>query len=314
MTTVPAPLISVVLPTHNRAHLLGRAVGSVLAQDYPKLEVIVVDDASSDDTEQVVGAIGDTRVRYIRRKAQGGPGAAHNTGIAAATGSLVAFQDSDDEWIADKLTRQLAILDDAGPDTVMVCGTYIARFRDGYEITVEPEADGRRGEFEIELLSGFRFITPTWLVRRDALERAGGFDERLPNREDWELVFRIIEQGSIRAELAPIVIKHVTAGSVESNPRARIESYRAVMERHKARWSQRPWLQAVHYFNMARAHIELQELPDARQMLRRAMQLRPTWPAPYLLWLSLVAGLSNFNRLQSARARWRSATARGSST
>lgn len=313
MTTASAPLISVILPTHNRAHLLGRAVRSVLAQDYSKLEVIIVDDASSDETQQLAGTISDPRVRYIRRHAQGGAGAARNTGIAAATGTLVAFQDSDDEWLADKLTRQLAILDAAGPGVAMVCGTYVARFRDGREITVAPEADGRRGEFETELLSGFRFITPTWLVRRDALERAGGFDERLPNREDWELVFRIIEQGAIRAELAPIVIKHVTAGSVESNPRARIDSYRAVMQRHQARWAKRPWLQAVHYFNMARAHIELNEPGAARQALHQAIRLRPLWPLPYLLWLSLAAGIGNFNRLQSMRARWRSATARGSS-
>jgi glycosyltransferase involved in cell wall biosynthesis len=105
------PLVSVVLPTFNRAHLLKSALASVLSQTYKNLEIIVVDDASTDDTQQVVAVIKDHRLRYIRHVATKGGSAARNTGILAAIGSYIAFLDDDDEWYPEKVEAQLEWLD-----------------------------------------------------------------------------------------------------------------------------------------------------------------------------------------------------------
>src|SRR5262249_2720831 len=99
----PAVPVSVVLPTFNRAHLLEGAIRSVLGQTHGDLELIIVDDGSSDETEALVTSIADKRIRYLKQAKNRGQSAARNAGIAASRFSLIAFQDSDDKWTWDKL-------------------------------------------------------------------------------------------------------------------------------------------------------------------------------------------------------------------
>lgn len=99
--------VSVIIPTYNRAHLLGRAIQSVLAQTYEDFEIIVVDDASTDVTEQVVKSFADDRINYIRHQKNKGGSSARNTGIKAAKGEFIAFLDSDDEWVPKKLEKEI---------------------------------------------------------------------------------------------------------------------------------------------------------------------------------------------------------------
>src|SRR5712692_10027197 len=102
------PRVTVVIPTYNRAPLLGRALASVRRQTLTDFEVVVVDDASADDSESVAESFGDPRIRFVRLADRGGAGRARNEGIRLARGELIAFLDSDDEWLAPKLERQVA--------------------------------------------------------------------------------------------------------------------------------------------------------------------------------------------------------------
>ena len=105
------PKVSVIIPTYNRAHLVGRAIRSVLNQTYQDFEIIVVDDGSTDNTEEVVKSFNDPRIRYIRHEKNRGGSAACNTGIRAARGEYIAFQDSDDEWLPEKLEKQMQVFE-----------------------------------------------------------------------------------------------------------------------------------------------------------------------------------------------------------
>src|SRR3989344_1865760 len=98
--------VSVVLPTYNRAHTLERAVRSVLNQTHKDFELIVVDDGSTDNTRDIVVSFADGRIRYIKHESNKGVAEARNTGIGASRASLIAFQDSDDEWLPHKLALQ----------------------------------------------------------------------------------------------------------------------------------------------------------------------------------------------------------------
>ena len=104
-------LVSVVIPTHNRAVQVARAIASVQCQTYPNLEIVVVDDCSTDNTRTVVEGYGDQRIRYVRHDQRRGASAARNTGIRLATGEFIAFLDDDDEWKPEKTMRQLALFD-----------------------------------------------------------------------------------------------------------------------------------------------------------------------------------------------------------
>jgi len=102
------PRISVIIPSYNRANTIGRAIQSALSQSYQDFEIIVIDDGSTDHTEEVIRSFQDSRIRYIRHNRNRGGSAARNTGIHAARGEYIAFLDSDDEWLPQKLELYFA--------------------------------------------------------------------------------------------------------------------------------------------------------------------------------------------------------------
>lgn len=183
-----APLVSAVIPTHNRAELLTRAIRSVQRQTYPSLEIIVVDDASGDQTREVVEKLGDPRIRYIRHDTNRGGSAARNTGIRAAKGEFIAFLDDDDEWEPEKTEKQLKALDQY---RVVMCtcdaiGSDLPKYHS--KKTVELQAL-RRGQ-------GTFGGTGVLMARASVLKRTM-FDESLPRYQDWDLFIRIAEKHAI---------------------------------------------------------------------------------------------------------------------
>lgn len=185
--------VSVIIPTYNRAELIGQAIDSVLAQTVPAHEIIVADDGSTDDTAAVVGAYGD-RVRYLALLHRGQPAATRNAGIRAATGSLLTFLDSDDLFLPDKLARQIAALAQTPEAGVVYSNGHYFR-------TTPAEPVGRvldglptpSGWVFGELLTGNFLAPPVVLVRRRALDVAGPFDESpaCVAVEDFDLWLRL---------------------------------------------------------------------------------------------------------------------------
>jgi glycosyltransferase involved in cell wall biosynthesis len=188
------PLVSVVLPTHNRVNLLRDAIASIIAQTYPHWELIVVDDGSTDGTADLLDAILDRRVRCLTVPHSGNASVARNVGIAAARGWYVAFQDDDDVWLPDKLARQLAALE-ARPEAAWCYSD--AEFVDDelHPIVVaRPRWIAHEGWILEQLLDlQVGIPLPTVIVEKRALDVVGGFDERLPRRHDIDLWLRIAE-------------------------------------------------------------------------------------------------------------------------
>lgn len=184
--------MSVVIPVFNGEQTIKRALDSVFAQTFSSVEVIIVDDASTDRTVQLLTEYGTERLMIIRSSENRGAAAARNTGIAAAKGRWVAFLDSDDAWKPNKLSRQIELLERSSKP-VAACAT-------GYDI----EKNGRR--FAIVLnLTPYRFrhdilfgctISPgsTLVVERSVFDMIGGFDENFRRLEDWDWLLRFSER------------------------------------------------------------------------------------------------------------------------
>ena len=195
--------VSVVVPTHNRRRFLQACLRSVLAQEGVDLEVIVVDDGSTDDTPAMMQSIRDPRVRGVRHSRSRGSSAARNTGIRSARGRWVAFVDDDDLWAPTKLRRQISAGEAA--DAVLVyCGAFT--FVDGCDSVLAdrpvPSPLGIRDE--VLTANPFPGGTSAQLARREALITLGGFDERLPDLEDWDLWIRLTEHGPVAAVDEPL--------------------------------------------------------------------------------------------------------------
>jgi glycosyltransferase involved in cell wall biosynthesis len=189
-------LVSVVIPTRDRAELVSRAVDSVLAQTHDELEVIVVDDASRDDTVDRLTARGDDRLTVIRRvRPSGGASVPRSQGMARARGEWIAFVDSDDEWKPDKVATQL---DAAGPDAALVYSRIDEVHRDGAR-TVYPTREAfpllPTNDVASTLLRGNFVATSTMMVARPWARRVGEFEPRMVGSEDWEWCLRIALAG-----------------------------------------------------------------------------------------------------------------------
>lgn len=188
------PRVSVIIPTHNRRNLLVESIASVQAQTRRDLEILVCDDGSSDGSREAVQALieKDPRIRWIEGGHTGFPGVVRNRGIRAAKGEWIAFQDSDDLWLPEKIERQLQILRSA-PEAGFIYCYALALSPAGEKRRMTPFRVPRAGRMFETLLFHSIVQTPTVLVRRNLLERAGLFDEqmRLTIAEDYELYLRL---------------------------------------------------------------------------------------------------------------------------
>ena len=195
MSPTQQPLVSVVIPTYNRADLIPRAIASVSSQSYQNFEIIVVDDNSQDDTEKVVREIAnqDSRISYHRHSSNLGGSAARNTGIKQATGKYIAFLDSDDIWLPQKLELQLkAIAKNLDPERIV---SY-TKFKKSSRVFYFPSVLPRRGKKDNETiadyfwLGGGEVLTSTLLVSR-SLAAKHLFKVGLPKHQDLDFVLRL---------------------------------------------------------------------------------------------------------------------------
>jgi len=219
--------VSVVIPTYNRAGTVIDAVRSVLAQHFEDFELIVVDDGSTDDTEARVAAIADDRLRYIAGQ-HAGVSAARNLGVRRATGSVIAFLDSDDVWRPDKLAREVDVLakhpevdavfsdlekrhgDQVVPSFMRqteVFSRHVPRTPGGV-VTLEPR------ELRLCLLEEVPIKPSALTLRRAAFERVGGFDEAWSSSEDWELLLRLARAHRFAYIDEPLAVLHISPDSL----------------------------------------------------------------------------------------------------
>jgi glycosyltransferase involved in cell wall biosynthesis len=189
------PLISVVIPVYNRERYIVEAIESVRAQDYAPVEIIVVDDGSTDGTAAAVRGMG-TDIRYLYQDNRGVAGA-RNAGVSAATGPFLAFLDSDDLWMPAKLTRQMAVFA-ANPETDAVYG-HAEQF-------ICPELDPAfKSRIRAHMGTMPAPVPPAMLIRRASFERVGRFDERLNVGVEIEWYARLSEK-NLRVVMLPDTI------------------------------------------------------------------------------------------------------------
>ena len=230
--------VSIIIPAYNAERFIAEAVDSVLAQTHPDIEVIVVDDSSTDATASILNAYGPAI--HVHRTANGGAAAARNAGAGLATGEWIAFLDADDIWEAAKLTRQLAIT------TGMWSYTNRTNFGDRGDVPelqsdVTPMHDG--DVFEALLREGNFITSSSALIRRDVFLQTGGFRTQLRNAEDWDLWLRVAAEHPVCYCAEPLVRYRFDAGSKSRDHRAMAAARRSIIERALAlpRAHELPW-------------------------------------------------------------------------
>jgi hypothetical protein len=280
--------VSVIIPAYNAARSLPRTIDSVLAQTFPPAEIIVVDDGSADDTAAVAEAYGD-RVRVIR-KANGGPASARNLGAREASGEWLALLDADDQWLSNKLERQLPY---TRPPEVGLVHSLICQ---------QPMNVPLRLTFE-DLWDRNWICNSTVLVRRDAFMALGGFDEtrELISVEDYNLWTRLAAS-RWQIVLCPEQLTRYARGiGISSNAerflKASLCNLTLLGQALGLPARQVRAKMAATYHGFGRAAVFERDLPRARHLLRQALRCRPGLESAVLLGIAcLPVGLLNSQR------------------
>ncbi len=313
------PLVSVIIPTYNRAHLLDRTLASVLDQSYRHFELLVVDDGSQDDTAGLVTGHADPRIRYLRQTQNLGAGAARNRGIREARGEFIAFLDSDDNWFPDKLAQQLAVfarlprrvgLVYGGVEAVLECG--------GRRIDVPTH----RGNLLKAMLvrNVIHGGGSNAMIRRSVVATVGGFDEQLLALEDYDFFMRIVQFYEVDFVAAPVCRYYDTAhaaGPLEEQRRSRNflanQAARRLFHERYGHLMRHAGVEHLFLMDSARRHLDL---PDgdataAARLIARAMLSRPGRYRnyPWLPFALLPAPVRQVVRpaVRGLRARFRTA-------
>ena len=219
-------MISVIIPTYNRGYIIKDSIQSVLNQTYKKIEVIVVDDNSTDNTQYVVESLNDNRVKYIKLDKNRGACYARNIGIKSANGKYIAFQDSDDIWFEKKLEKQKDFLELNNLD-IVGCKMIIVH-EEGNKKRIFPS----NTNISHNSIYFNNFISTQLLFGKKECFMVEMFDENLPSFQDWELVILLVQRFNVSILDEVLAKAIIQSNSITKNPIKAIDSLNIIMKKH----------------------------------------------------------------------------------
>jgi len=294
------PAVTVVIPTFNRAALVARAIRSVLAQTCQDWELIVVDDDSTDGTEQAVRSFSDNRITYIRHNRNRRVSAARNTGIRCARGEYIAFLDSDDEWLPEKLEKELEVFRNSDPEVGLVYTGKMILDESGKLLNVRmPTQSG----WVYEAMLDRHFIgSPSRVtVKKQVLDRVGGFDETFVNCQDYDLWLRVARASKIACVPHCLVRRHMLSDGMSVSLRNICEGWERILTKYRS--EMKPHTLAKH---LSRVAILLFNYDPrrARALALEGLRLRPVQPSLVAALTVSTLGMNSYRWLFGRMAKW----------
>lgn len=295
--------VSVIIPTYNRAKVISRAAQSVLDQTVSDLELIIVDDRSSDDTEEEVRKLQakDERVIYIKHEENRGGSSARNTGIGQAQGEYLAFLDSDDEWWPEKLEKQLKKFSESSPDDpgVVYCWKTIEKAG----VSREPikVAQNFKGDLLELFLSGTGISTSTLLLKREVVEECGVFDPALDRLggQDIDFCIKIARKYSFDCVDSYLVRKFIYQDNISNlkNASRMIESRKYILKKYSREYQEHSRARSKMLRHIGTYYIFCDDISKARQYFVRAIRAYPWKARTYFNFIISLGGLTVYKKI-----------------
>jgi glycosyltransferase involved in cell wall biosynthesis len=216
-------MVSVIVPTFNREKTILRAINSILKQTYKDIEIIIIDDCSNDNTQNVVKLLNNDKIKYIKHDKNRGACAARNTGIKLAKGEYIAFLDSDDEWLPKKIEKQVNFLKTNNADVVF-CSHICCM---GNKELIIPDKKIDTSILYKKLLYG-NFITTGSILGKSKCFNHIKFDLKLPRFQDWDLMISIAQKYSVQHINEVLTINYVQKDSISKDDKKAIEALKII--------------------------------------------------------------------------------------
>lgn len=296
--------VSVVIPTYNRAAALPRAIDSVLEQTFENFELIVVDDASTDETPEVVESYDDDRISYRRHDQNRGANAARNTGIKCAVGEFISFLDSDDEFHREHLERAVERLQNS-PDRCAGVYTSFKKVNDGL-LDLSIASGGEVTAEDIEAGNIIGTLSCTTFKSKVFTER-GTFDEGLPSAQDLDFYIRVLKSYSMVGIKEILVTKHQLDDSIGKDLQRKQHGFKQILKKHG------DVLSTAYKSKQYRVEGQLYAIEGntsrARKRFRKAINLYPKNLLAYYFYVASLFGARTFTAAfsltQLVRKEWK---------
>lgn len=282
------PKVSVLVPTYNRAHLLDRCLNSILFQTYQNFEIIVVDDGSTDNTKEIINRFKDQSIRYFRHKQNRGEGAARNTGLKEARGDYIAFLDSDDEWLPEKLEKQMKIFERLSEKVGIV-------YTDSWKINGNlkqywhpPHIMPEDKIVYNQALERVRIQIGTVVIKRECFDKAGMFDERFVRLVDREFFIRVSAYYYFYHIEEPLLNYYRTEDALTSDRTTLVSSYELLLKKHPYKLIGNNRILSKDLYEIGKMLFQDGKLKQGRGYLIKAVKLYPfNMKRMFVLFISL---------------------------
>jgi len=249
-------MVSVIIPTYNRAALLTRAVRTVLNQTHEDLEAIIIDDASEDHTKDIINNFSDERIKYIRLSKRKGAASARNIGIRKAGGKYLAFLDSDDEWHPRKIEYQVREIKKQSNKVGIVYTKTLRKYKNHNYYIPYQYLKRKDGYLYRNLILGHYMIpTPAVLIKKTCFEKCGYFDENFQVLEEWDLWIRISRFYNFKFINKTLTISHYTPLSLSTNRDLFALGIYKIIHKHLKDFICRPDALLLAFYRIARLYF-----------------------------------------------------------
>lgn len=265
------PLVSVVIPTYNRSSTIIRCIESVIQQSYKNIEIIVVDDASTDNTESVIQKyITLNNFNYLKLASNLGGAEARNIGINKSNGDYIAFQDSDDEWMLDKLEKQMLYFNQNDVDIVF---SKIKRISNLGE-SIFPKLNVIESLNMATLLQVNYIGTPSAVIKKQKLIEVSGFDKTLPRLQDWDLFIRLSKNASFYMIPEVLCNAYLQDNSITNNPQALVKTLTIFANKYKNDINQLTCReQSAVYEKYGSLLVDINEIKPAKAFFKKGLKI-----------------------------------------
>lgn len=301
--------VAVVIPCYNAQATLTQTLDSALAQSLKDFYIVAVNDGSQDETVEILA---DYTRRYPKKfyvinQSNQGQTVAKNVGLKQSRSEFVAFLDSDDLWLPDKLEKQVALMSvNLG---IGLC--YTAAYQIDRQETIVGEigvSSSHRGRCFNDLIVRNNIVASSVMVRRSVVERAGFFDESLRACENWDLWIRIASDCEVEYIDEPLTLYRLHPNNMSKNFEKIMQARLQVIEKHLPVFSKDPWVIMQRreaffktHLTFAKSYIESLRLAEARRALFKALKIRPGQLGCYVLYLKTLLGPKLFRWLRARR-------------
>jgi len=287
------PKVSVIIPTYNRANLLPRAINSVLSQTFQDFELIVVDDASIDNTKEVVENFQkkDKRIRYIQRKnSGGGPTKAINAGLKVAQGEYISFLEDDDEWLPEKTEKQLELFRKSKKKNLGFVGCNVLIIDEKLKTTKTYNLPKYKDNVFLKKLlvgSKFFFNFSILIVKKEVVSEVGFLDENLKIAADQDIYLRIAQKYSFDFVPVPLIKFHIHGSNLSRKPNYNKEmsEWLYMLEKYRDLYKNNPMANSCKQRRLGVLCLSLGDYKQSRKYLLKSII---TYPLNFKAYLNLL--------------------------